>query len=54
MGYMSMCRYAEKGHFKDRRPKLRMVSYCLILKMAVNIKDLYGNSGKRSKKRNTR
>jgi len=40
-----------------RQPKLsinqkliRVVSYCVILKMAVNIKDLYGNSGNRLKK----
>ena len=43
-----------------RRSKLSMrvkslihvVSYCVILKMAVNLKDLYGNSG-RFKKINT-
>ena len=42
-----------------RRPKLskyerRVVSLCDILTMAVNIKDLYGNSGKRFKNINTR
>ena len=26
---------------------IRVVTYCIILKMAVNTKDLYGNSGKR-------
>ena len=36
------------------RIQIRVVSYCVILKMAVNIKDLYGNSGKRFQKINTR
>ena len=31
-----------------------MVSYCVILKMAVIIKDLYGNSGNRFKEINSR
>ena len=42
-----------------RQPKLsinkkliRVVSYCVILNMAVHIKDLYGNSGNRLKKIN--
>ena len=48
-----------KGFFlvDYRQPKLsinkkliRVVSYCVILNMAVNIKDLYGNSGNRLKK----
>ena len=33
---------------------IRVVSYSVILKMDVDIKDLYGNSGKRFKKMNTR
>ena len=33
---------------------IRVVTYCVILKMAVNIKDLYGNSGRGFKKINTR
>ena len=33
---------------------MHVVSDCVILKMAVNIKDLYGNSGKRFKNINTR
>ena len=44
-----------------RQPKLsvrvkslmHVVSYCIILKMAVNIKDLYRNSGKKFEKVNT-
>ena len=49
----------DKGFFlvDYRQPKLsinkkliRVVSYCVILNMAVNIKDLYGNSGNRLKK----
>ena len=32
---------------------IHMVSYWVILEMALNIKDLYGNSGKRFRKINT-
>ena len=33
---------------------IHVISYCVILKIAMNIKDLYGNSGNRFKKINTR
>ena len=32
---------------------IHLILYCIILKIAVNVKDLFGNSGKRFNKVNT-